>query len=51
MSWGGERLMRCGHAMRHSELEPTVRAPAIKVKGCHLFGRFSLRARCRGHHL
>lgn len=27
----------CGHAMRHSELETTVRAPAIKVKGCHFF--------------
>lgn len=25
----------CGHAMRHSELETTVRAPAMKVKGCH----------------
>ncbi len=35
MSLGGGRSMRCGHAMRHSELETTVRAPAMKVKGCH----------------
>lgn len=33
---GGERSMRCGHAMRHSEFETTVRAPAIKVKGLPL---------------
>lgn len=31
MSLGGGRSMRCGHAMRHSELETTVRAPAMKV--------------------
>lgn len=49
MSLGGERSMRCGHAMRHSELETTVRAPAMKVKGCHFL--VSFRARCRGHHL
>lgn len=51
MSLGGERSMRCGHAMRHSELETTVRAPAMKVKGCHFFfffffSRFSFRSRC-----
>lgn len=44
MSLGGERSMRCGHAMRHSELETTVRAPAMKVKGCHFF--FSRFSRC-----
>lgn len=30
-----QRSMGCGHAMRHGELETTVRAPAINVKGCH----------------
>lgn len=30
MSLDGERSMKCGHAMRHSELETTVRAPAMK---------------------
>lgn len=35
-----ERRMRCGHAMRHCEFETTVRAPAMKVKGCHFW--FSL---------
>jgi len=34
--------MRCGHAMRLSELETTVRAPAMKVKGCHLVVSFGL---------
>lgn len=34
--------MRCGHAMRHSELETTVRAPAMKVKGCHYLVVFHL---------
>lgn len=35
MSLVDDRSMRCGHAMRHSELEITVRAPAIIiVKGC-----------------
>lgn len=34
--------MRCGHAMRHSELETTVRAPAMKVKGCHFWSPLGL---------
>lgn len=35
MTLGGDRSMRCGHAMRHCVLETTVRAPAMKVRGCH----------------
>lgn len=37
MSLDGERSMKCGHAMRHSELETTVRAPAMKGWGLPLF--------------
>lgn len=37
MTLGRGRLMRCGHAMRHSELETTVRAPAMIFKGCLFF--------------
>lgn len=54
MTLGRGRLMRCGHAMRHSELETTVRAPAMIFKGClffFFFCRFSFWARCCGHHL
>lgn len=42
MSLVDDGSMGCGHAMRHSELETTVRAPAIiKVKGCLVLLPFS----------